>query len=552
MDGERMHGCVVIVDNGQYHLGERVDEDTALTLLATASEDPCSVDEMAALWHRYRTPVVPEFFDAVALQLVDRKTAESAVAGGDHWLTIDLTNKRVCTGPDFFRVGRDQAYTMSGDAPDQPRCPLSVHLPPWWEMHEQVDAACWTAGRETELALPSANREVLYGEPLLQFLAAELLAVVNSEPWLTSNAGQPAGDERDFNADRYRFTKAVHRKWLMTPRDDLGGLTPRSQLHGGRDWIERVTRGQQIRCEDGGPIVAIPDDLQSYPAAPMGLEEIVIYFDLCRELIESGWNYLIDRDGPSHPAADRTSPQALIDWLGRVRDRWMQSPYDEDSPPAFVIECSRRRVPRAPGVPIVGMDEPPPVDHQQDCDCPLCMMMDEGVFGPGFIHFDGHHLELDDDFAFSLCETYEEWEAEQVEFQSLSDVIDFEMHRDEDHQADCPEEFQSVWSGVVSPDPLPGDSNGHAKLAFLLSEIIDGLQQADCDRAKIVELNQRFKSFRNSGPLDIGDAGNSLNDALENLSGDHPELVAKIADFQSRVDESLRMRVTGNDPDGTR
>src|SRR6056297_1226442 len=115
MDQETTYGCVVIMDDGQYHVGERVEEDTGLTLLATVSDDPASVDEMAALWPRYRTPVVPEFLDALALRSVDRDAAEAAVGRGDHWLTIDLSSKRVCTGPDFFSVGRDQAFAMSGD-----------------------------------------------------------------------------------------------------------------------------------------------------------------------------------------------------------------------------------------------------------------------------------------------------------------------------------------------------------------------------------------------------------------------------------------------------
>lgn len=556
MDQETTYGCVVIVEAGQYHVGERVDEDTALTLLATVSEDPASVDEMASLWPRYRTPVVPEFFDAVALQSADRDAAEAAVGRGERWLTIDLSNKRVCTGPEFFEVGRDQAFAMSSDEKQQQECLLSVHLPPWWELHEQVDAACWTAGRDAEPVIPSSNREVLYGEPLLEFIAAEVLEVVASHPRSAIDAGQPSRNTRGVPAKRYELTKAVHRRWLMTPRDDLGGATPRSQLHGGREWIDRLTRGQQMRCEDGGSIVAIPDDLQSYPTAPMGLEEIVIYFDLCRELIEAAWTHCLDSEQPSAATADgivdRGRRQALIEQLRQTRDQWMQSPYEDDAPPAFIIECSRRRVPRAPGVPIVGIEDQPPAEHASDCDCPVCMMMSEDFFGPSFIHMDGHHLELEDDFAFSLSETYEQWEAEQMEFESLSDAIDFEMQRTDRDDPDCPEEFQSVWSGFVSDAPLPGDSNGHAKLAFLLCEIIDELRSAGCDRSTIETVNQRFQAFRSCDPQAVCQAGHALNEALEDLAGGHPELVGRIADFQSRVDECLRTRIAGDDSDPAR
>lgn len=42
-----------------------------------------------------------------------------------------------------------------------------------------------------------------------------------------------------------------------------------------------------------------------------------------------------------------------------------------------------------------------------DCDCPICEMMADGMFGIRFTSIDGHHLELDDEFAFSMHENRE-------------------------------------------------------------------------------------------------------------------------------------------------
>ena len=62
---------------------------------------------------------------------------------------------------------------------------------------------------------------------------------------------------------------------------------------------------------------------------------------------------------------------------------------------------------RGAGVEIVGMDEQQSEQHAIDCDCPICNMMADGMFGVGFNSIDGHHLELDDEFAFSMHETRE-------------------------------------------------------------------------------------------------------------------------------------------------
>jgi len=486
----------------------------------------------------------------LTFESVDRQAADVALRSQENWLVIDLSQKRVCTGRGFFEIGRDQAFTMVGEEQMAASCPLSVHLPPWWEMHEQIDVDAWAAPRESELVPATTNRDVLYGEPLLQCLAEKVLTVIRSADWSRGDAARQPTDEYDFNRDRYSFTKKVHREWLMTPRSDLGDRTPRSHLHGGKTWIERVTRGQQIRGEDGGAIVAIPDDMRSYATAPMGLEEVVMYFGLCRALIEAGWTHCMNTASDPNDAT-RCDRSRLIAHLRGVRQRWLNEPYEDDAPPQLVIEYSRRRVPRAPGVPIVGMDQPQPEEHAEHCDCPMCTMMANGLFGPGFIQMDGHYLELDDDFAFSRCETMEEWEAEQMEFQSLSDSIDYEIQQMHEESTDCPEEFQSVWSGSVSDEPLPGDPNGVNKLAFLLCEIVDELRRCKCEPATIVRLTECFRRFQTSEVGLIANAGKELNQALEDLCGDFPDLVARIADFQSRVDECLRMPIVGDDPDGT-
>ncbi len=265
------------------------------------------------------------------------------------WVLIDLGQKRIVTGREFQPVGRDEAFAMVVDDHGRQHCPLSVHLPPWWELHEQVDTAVVGQPRQSPIQRPEVNREVLFGETLLADLAARVLAIVRSERWTSRDQN----DQRSY----YPFTIEVHRDWLMTPREDLGGLMPRQLLHGAHQWIDRLVWAQRLRFDDGGEIVAAPDDVVGYETAPMGGEELVIYFDLCRELISAAWSWCESDETQRRLRAGEDCRPALAEFLRGVKADWLASPFEGGSPPNFILECSRRRVPRGVGVPIVGMSE---------------------------------------------------------------------------------------------------------------------------------------------------------------------------------------------------
>lgn len=122
------------------------------------------------------------------------------------------------------------------------------------------------------------------------------------------------------------------------------------------------------------------------------------------------------------PNVDRLA--RLIAFLSDVRDSWLEQSLEGGSQPSFIIECSRRRVPRGSQVPIVAMDGEEGEQHAPDCDCPICDMMASGMFGAGFTSLDGHHLELDDEFAFPTHECIEDWQREQDEYRAFSEEMD--------------------------------------------------------------------------------------------------------------------------------
>jgi len=452
---------------------------------------------------------------------------------------IDLGQKRIATGREFQPVGRDDAFAMVVDDDGRQHCPLSVHLPPWWELHEWVDVDVIDQPRQSPIERPEVNREVLFGETLLADLAARVLEIVQSERW----PSRDADGERSY----YPLTIEVHRDWLMTPRDDLGGLMPRQMLHGAHEWIDRLVWAQRMRFDDGGEMVAAPDDVVGYETAPMGSEEMVIYFDLCRELIAAAWFWCEEEETQRRLREGEDCRPALAEFLSGVKTDWLASPFEGGSPPSFIIQCSRRRVPRGAGVPIVGMSERQTEQHVIDCDCPICEMMADGKFGVAFAHLDGHHLDLDDEFAFSMHETREAWEAQQREFAEMSASIERDRVEREAAGETEPDEFASVWSGHLSDEPIPGDTGGYLALAFLLAEIVSVLESLNAPRADIRQLNANFTDFRTCGPTELTESGRRLGNHLDSLADRYPDLIPRVADFRSRIDERVRSPATEDD-----
>ncbi len=241
-----------------------------------------------------------------------------------------------------------------------------------------------------------------------------------------------------------------------------------------------------------------------------------------------------------------------METLSQTKNDWLASPFEGDSPPGFIIECSRRRVPRGSGIEIVGMDQRQSEQHITDCDCPICQMMADGGFGVGFTFIDGHHLELDNEFAFSTHETREEWETEQRELAEFStwnhdNVTDQQRFTHPGTSDD--DEFTSVWSSGMPAEPLPGDPTGNMKMAFLLAEIVSELQSAPENDETIKKINSEFKSFRIGDPENLVAIAEQFSETLESILEKNPELTPRVADFQSRIAERLRVPVAGCDND---
>jgi hypothetical protein len=265
------------------------------------------------------------------------------------------------------------------------------------------------------------------------------------------------------------------------------------------------------------------------------------------------------------------------------RDRWLdnRSRYnDARQTPAELIELERTRMPL--------VEEFTPLD----CECPLCAAMAaEGALTASWC--DTSELEMEDDFAFSLALTRQEWELDRGLWNSWSDG-DEEVDDDYGgHDIDSYPSYENVemiarvvpgadaeagakkgpgggnrggdrpgdrageyagdsddarlwrtsyvnWQSVAEP----GTPSTFVRMAigFHLAELVGELQELPEGRVHVARLNRAFVEFQSTNdPLVIRSSAQELGSALEVSAQCFPELVSQSADLQSRIDEVLRL-----------
>ena len=554
---------LAILDGTQSWIAKQMDDDTAMTVLALLSDDPTNWDEAKSAWTRVRTKVVCNHPNQLPLDPCSQENLVELLSAANAWVMIDFNSKRVLNGGEFQPIERNTSLAMHTDDQGKQHDFLSIHLPPWWELLNSVQATDVQNPRQTPIVKPIVDREFLFGNAFLNEIASKIISTVSSSSWEAKKAAH-------LSQVRYRFTVELHRDWLMTPRAELDGRKPRDLLHGAQHWSSLVVQSQKHRCIDGDPLVALPTNWIGYPTAPMGFEEICMYFDYCREAIEAGWDWCDRKEGRYVIQKNKDVIPRLTRFLKRNMEKWLNSSMDDGAAPSFVIECERRHVPRGGGVCIEGIDRVQPDYHVADCNCPLCTMMIDGTFGIYFDNIDGYHLELDDEFAFSMSETLEEWEQDRFRHSGcLIEDDDEEFHEkstaDEltriklfsphtfDDDSDSSEDlsfdpFGSSWMGF-SPTVNSSDQDGRLKLASMLNEIIGVLMCHEEAEQDITKLNVVFEEFRTSDPSNPSHrqrTSDQLKKHLEEIADRFPVLVSKSAELQSCIEEANRLTAVGH------
>jgi hypothetical protein len=400
--------------------------------------------------------------------------------------------------------------------------------------------------RDRRLAPPIDVRAALYGEPLLRFVAQRCFDAFRDQ-------GAAAREEDPEREHEYDLVRRIHVEWMMTPRDELEERTPREVVLAGQDLIEGDLRDRADqwsstdRCPQG-----LDPESSAYRFAPFGIHEVVVYYDLVRELL---WRCRRDvaeyRDNlsPEEPTREAFIT-GEIRRLERFREQWMESPYEDSDgrTPRSIVHNERARIPEG----ISGQEA------MIDCDCPFCQMQAE-MSGPVFWHLDGSHM--DDDFAFSFRhDTHEEWEEEKRSWEEFNRRWALREAESERLGVEYP------GSGYADPDYLwkasfSASSCSEAPLAIRLfaigshlSELIVDLkepagetssdspepeeQQALADR-----LTEAFRRLRKAVRGSESDEARALmpsalgdfRETLEAVAGARPDLALKCVDLRDRL-----------------
>jgi hypothetical protein len=371
-------------------------------------------------------------------------------------------------------------------------------LPDDWLFVNSVEAYQWSRERRAErlAQTPLDVREILYGAPLLNFIIDECWqieipesdtngngtrdvsnSIASTSSSIVSTSGSimgtarsvvaafdpiadpdepnpdvstalPEADDEEEDAVAKQIS-AIHARWLITPREDLRGQSPRDVMFAKQDFIDfdLHTRSLQWTFLDEGP-PCLSTDSFAYRYAGFGTHEWVIYYDLVRHLLWSaptlwsGSSLLsattgrgfgpgdLSPDATHEPALpqDRDTPRdhppspqirdVLLAQLDKVKSDWLDQPLsDYDGRiPAILIDNERKRLPIALR----------PRDMIVDENCPMCQMFGDETsplgMGVGFWHLDG--CNMDDDFAFSHYRTREEWEAENLRREEFTKEFD--------------------------------------------------------------------------------------------------------------------------------
>ncbi len=422
--------------------------------VAALSAEPETIADLVSALARYHKPL--DDHSPFATFHSSRSSARDVPLDETLWdagiVVIDLA-ARIVASESTYSMPQPSGEVRYHDGTKATDVPVLYRLPDDWLFVNSVEAYQWSRERRAEKRLaktPLDAREVLHGAPLLDF-------VVNECREIKASAAAAAGDGTGEDA-LLGEVSAIHARWLTTPREDLGGSSPRDLMLAKQDFIDfdLHTRALQWSLQDEGP-PCLAKDSHAYRFAGFGTHEWVIYYDLVRVLLWSALDIVKqtsvcrDRgaiDNVQFVELDNlTGIDSEIARLEEVKTAWLERPqhdYD-DRIPAILIENERRRLPIALR----------PRDMIIDEDCPVCQMFGDETtplgMGVGFWHLDG--CNMDDDFAFSPYRTREDWEAEN--------------HRREEFN----KEFDRKWEGrqqriargealepepFFDPDPFPG------------------------------------------------------------------------------------------------
>src|SRR5215204_5531416 len=313
--------------------------------VAALSAEPETIDELVAALQRFQT-------HAADLQSHFRLGSEPNLEPYDAGiLIIDLAARVVACESTYSLPGpKGEVYYHDGQRTDLPifYCVSDDWL--FLDSVEEYQCVCDKRRAERLKNEPLDAREILYGRPLLEFLATKV------QSGQDSLVGTYELEEKEDDPKILTTIGAIHAEWLLTPREDLRGRSPRDVLLAKRDFIEvdLESRARQWSMQLQGP-PCLSKESFAYRFAAFGVHEWVLYYDMIRYLLNTSTK------------RQQHDFDYLVRELEILKDAWLNNPCEEleGRIPAIVIENERKRLPEAMGGRSMVVDE----------DCPICKMM---------------------------------------------------------------------------------------------------------------------------------------------------------------------------------
>lgn len=526
----------LIVRDAQHDIHANRHGSIAHAIVAALSAEPETLAELDVALERFSAPREQGHFAGFSPGINDEPWDAGLVV-------VDLAARLVVCDSTYFAASRD-GYISYHNGKCATDFDVRYHLSDDWELSREAHG--WgrvaEARRRERRTAPLDVRAVLYGKPLLEFLARGSFESFSSVPLAPDDESQASRTARHEEYDRNR---QIHARWMVEPRDDLRGQAPRDVMlakHGHLSW------DAQDRCEQWSMMNECPRGLDldstAYRFGGFGTHELVVYYDMVRFLLLSCRESLAAMTEGGNPRAISVGDflTTEVPRLARMLEKWLDTPDPEFSGrvPRSLIERERARLPE-------GMSGH---DAVIDCDCPLCAMQAD-LPGPVFWHLDG--CNMDEDFAFSFHRTRAEWEAEQREYEERSRrFAELQAERERlgvSYPGGGWADPEYVWKRSFFAPETPGQPAVFRLFAIgsQLAELIVDLKMPTEARELIDRLNRDFGNLREVSPSSDFATADSLiepvldrfDETLEDVASARPDLESKCADLQSRLQRFL-------------
>ena len=423
--------------DAQLTISGTIHASVADACIAALSAEPETIAELEAALARYHKPagdISP--FGWFRKGQIDHESWDAGI------VIIDLAARIIAFESTYSRPG-PHGQVNYHDGVCATDISIFYRLPDDWLFLNSVDhyEGMRQSRRLERLSTPPLDaRAILYGKPLLEFIVRETMQLIHrsakagecdstvAQTLVCDSTATSGGEDENQQIDDpdeddtlRQQTCMLHASWLMTPRDDLRGQSPREVLLARQDFIDydMHTRSMQWSMQGEGPPCLATNSL-AYRFAGFGTHEWVIYYDLVRRLLWGARKVETGRRGEEGTGSNKpVDLESEIARLEKLKTEWLEHPQEDYDGriPALLIENERIRLPIA----LRGHD------MVIDDDCPVCQMMaNDAELGMqvGFWHLDGSHM--DDDFAFSELPTRQDWEAQRKEWEEFSEKFNRE------------------------------------------------------------------------------------------------------------------------------